>query len=260
MTEPFQPQPVDLPDIPTADISWDVRSLADEQEWTWDADEGRYLDSDGQFVTEQEILDVVEAELADWESIVDEATDALLNDDVDVIGWEQRIAEITAGVAAIFFLFGIGGDRSFITDEHTDFANERLQTQYEYLRGFSEAVLAGTLTAAAIGARSKLYVYDAESNHGYAQDFAHDVERFPFYSNVRGGSEQPCTECPALTARGIVRRGTLPPIGARECGPGCKCHFAYYQTADGRQREGLSKFGWIGQNKITLSIKTPVTL
>ena len=257
MSEPFQPTPVDLPDIPTADISWDVRSLADEQGWTWDEDLGRYLDSNGQPVTEQEILDVVTAELESWEAETDALTTLLIDGEYDVRDWEQALAEIVAGVAAIFFLFGLG-DRDKLTDDLAQEVTDRVQTQYEYLRGFSEAILAGTLTAAMIGARSKQYVHDAESNHGYGQDAAHDVERFPFYSNVLG-SMQPCVECPELTARGIVPRGTLPAIGTRECGPGCKCHFAYYTEAEARQRESLQHFGWLGHNKLTAAIAIPLT-
>jgi hypothetical protein len=105
----------------------------------------------------------------------------------------KALAEIVAGVAAIFFLFGLG-DRSKLTDELTTEINERVQVQYEYLRDFATAILAGTLSIAMINARSKLYVHDAESNHGYGQDAAHDVEKFPFYSNVLG-STRPCKQC-----------------------------------------------------------------
>lgn len=257
MSEPFQPQPVDLPDIPTADISWDVRIISDEQGWTWDDEIGRYVDSDGTPVTEAEIMAVVEAELADWESLTQELTDSLIDGTYDVRDWEQAIAEIIAAVAAIFFLFGLGSIDK-LTDEHTEFANERLQTQYEYLRAFSEAVLAGTLSAAMIGARAKLYVHDAESNHGYAQDFAHDTNEFPFYSNVLG-STRPCEQCPRETAKGIVTRGSLPAIGNRLCLSRCHCHFAYYRSQDEPQRETLKRFGWLGQDSLTIPIVESLT-
>lgn len=258
MADLFQPQPIELPDIPTPDVTWDdVRSLADEQGWTWDDETGRYVDGDGMPVTESEILAVVEAELTDWESQVDALTDELLNEFIDVSQWEDRLAELTAAVAALFFLFGLG-DRAKLTDEYTEFVDDRLRTQYEFLRNFSNEILVGALSGAMIGARSKLYVHDAESNHGYAQDFTHDIEQFPYYSNVLG-STRPCAECPELTARGIVRRGSLPNIGTRLCQSRCYCHFAYYTEADAIQRMALRNAGWLGQDSITLNVLIPVT-
>jgi hypothetical protein len=91
-----------------------VRLLADEQGWTWDDDMGRYLDSDEQPVTEQEILDVVTAELTDWESQVDELVDILESGEYDVQDWEQALAEIVAGVAAN--LLSVWARRSQQTD------------------------------------------------------------------------------------------------------------------------------------------------
>lgn len=257
MTDLFQPQPVDLSDIPEPDLTWEVRSLADEQDWVWDDELGRYVDDDEQPVTESEILAVVQAELTDLESQVDALSDELLAESIDVATWEERLAELTAAVAMLFFLFGLG-DRSKLTDDHTEFVEDRLRTQYDFLRNFSTQILAGGLSAAMIAARSKLYVHDAESNHGYAQDFTHDTERFPYYSNVLG-STNPCDECPELTMRGIVARGSLPMIGTRLCQSRCHCHFAYYTTADAVQRMSMRGVGWLGQSSIVSSILVPVT-
>lgn len=258
MTEPFQPQPATLPDIPTADIDWDVKLMANELGWEWDDEIGRYVDGDGTPVTEQETLSAVEAELSFWEDEIDSLSELLLAETIDVTEWEQRLADSVAAIAAIFFLFGLG-TLDKLEDEHTDFVNKRLTTQYEYLRGFSEDISAGSLTTAMIGARSKLYVHDAESNHGYAQNYAHPVERWPYYSNVLGNPERHCNQCPAETAKGIVERGNLPAIGTRECGTRCHCHFAYYTEADARQRNSISRFGWVGRDSIVSTILIPVT-
>ncbi len=257
VNDPFIPQPIDLPSIPEATVSWDVRSLANDQGWQWDDELGRYLDEDEQPVTESEILAVVQAELTDLESQVDALSDELLNESIDVKEWEETLAELIVGVAALFFLFGLG-DRSKITDEYTEFVETRVRTQYDYLRNFSLEILAGALSGAMIAARSKLYVHDAESNHGYAQDFTHDTDQFPYYSNVLG-SVRPCKQCPRETAKGIVPRGSLPNIGNRECNARCHCHFAYYTTADAVQRMSMRGAGWLGQSSIVSSITLPVT-
>lgn len=41
-----------------------------------------------------------------------------------------------------------------------------------------------------------------------------------------------CTDCPPLAAQGWVPVGTLPPIGATECGHMCLCHFEYSDAVE----------------------------
>lgn len=249
--EPFVPSAAQLsnPSYLEAladEIEWaDVRSLATEQGWQWDDEIGRYVDGDRP-VTESEVMDVVESELDAGEAAIQAITDALIAGESDVNEWERQLAELIAAAAALFFLFGLGSADK-LTDEHTDFVRDRLNTQYQYLRQFSELVAAGSLSAAMIGARAELYIHDAESNHGYAQDFAHDADEFPFYSNVLG-SVRPCEQCPRETAKGIVPRGSLPAIGNRLCLSRCHCHFAYYRSQDEERRDTIPKFGWVGQS------------
>ena len=208
-----------------------IRSIAEEQGWQWDDDLARYLNIEGNVVTHQQILDVTQAELARLEIEVEEATALLVEGDATVPEWEELIAEITIGAALLFLLFGLGNKQP---DEITEsMARTHLERQFGFLQNFAKSVLAGGMTANGIAARAKLYLHDAQLLYGLAQEFIHPIDVYPFYSNALGPC-QSCPECPQITAKGIVPRGTLKPIGQRQCFVNCCCQWSFHKTQDER--------------------------
>lgn len=248
MPDPFTPPSSTLPPLsdydPLTDIDWDsVRSIADEQGWVWDEDQGVYLDGETP-VDSDALLAVTYDEIEQIEKQLADTTSKLEKEEITLAEWERSLAEITVVAAALFFLFGIGA-RGSITDDHSQYLKTRLTIQYEYLRAFSERVAAGQLSIAAIVANANLYPQDAQLNFSEAQLFAHTEDTWPYYSNVLGGCMH-CTQCPDETAQGIVERGTLTPIGGRLCRWRCCCMWAFYKTKTDGQSFMLPKSGWIG--------------
>lgn len=225
-----------------------IRSIADEQGWQWDDESGRYLDIGGSVVTPQQILDVTQVELARLESEIEEATALLIEGDATVPEWEELIAEITIGAALLFLLFGLGDRKPEPITE--GMARTHLERQFGFLQSFAKSVLAGQMTINGIVARAKLYVHDAQLLYGLAQEFIHPVDLFPFYSNVLGPCQH-CVECPQLTAKGVVPRGTLKPLGERLCKWRCCCQWSFHKSQDERLDERTDtsmltiKNGWL---------------
>ena len=264
MADKFQPSPSDLPDLSAYDelteFDWDeVRSLAEEQDWEWDDDLGLYVDDDGEAVGLGTVLELTYEELDRIKNQVAQLTEDL-EESEDVEGWERKLAELAAATAALFFLLGIGS-RDAIADDHEQHVKDRLTTQFEFLRQFSNDILNGDLTIDAIRARANLYPQDAQLHYSEAQEFIHSTEAFPFYQNILGSCNH-CQECPEETAKGIVERGSLVPIGARLCLWNCCCMFQYHKIQSGdtnAYRLTSHSFGWIGETKLTLPVTTPVT-
>lgn len=238
-----------LPALAESDFDWtSVRNIADEQGWQWDDEAGRYRDADGELVTYQQILEITQAELSRLEDELDEATTLLIDGDASVSDWEELVAEITVSAALLFFLFGFDG--SLPGDEEETLIRQELTRQFEFLLQFSQSVADGAMTESGIRARAKLYVHDAQLMYTQAQELLHPVELFPFYRNVPGPC-QSCDECPQITARGIVPRGALKPIGQRLCLVNCCCQWAFHKTQDERFDEPTlldRGYGWLKQS------------
>ena len=248
--DPFTPAPSNddfqnLSRLLTA-FDWDsVRSIAEEQGWEWDEEAGRYIAANGELVTFQQILEVTQAELFKLENDIEEATVLLVDGDASVPEWEELIAEITISAALLFLVFGLGDRTSDPTTE--SLLRAELERQFRFLQNFAQSVRNGEMTAQGIASRAKLYVHDAQLMYSRAQEILHPVELFPFYSNVLGPCQH-CRTCPQETAKGIVPRGTLIPIGQRDCLWRCCCQLAFHKSQDERldERTILSdRDGWL---------------
>jgi hypothetical protein len=256
--QPQQPRgdqkfsPTDLASLGAYDysaiIDWDeVRNVASEQGWTWDDDAGRYRDKDGNLVSADQILNLTYAELDLLNQDVNDYCNLLIAGDISLKEWEMQIARIIVITTALFFLFGFGGNVERITRDHQQYLTNRIQRQFEFLRNFSEDIQTGKMSERGLKARTRLYVQDSQLGYSEAQELVHGIGDWPFYANVLGGCDH-CEECPAETAKGIVRRGSLIKIGSRECRWNCCCHYEYFKTADGRTDKAsllTKKTGWL---------------
>ena len=189
MADKFNPSPSNLPDLSEydtlADIDWEeVRSLAEEQGWKWDDDQGTYVDDDGEVVGLDTVLELTYEELGQLKNEVAQLTENL-EESEDVGEWERKLAELAAATAALFFLLGIGS-RDAIADDHEQHVKDRLTTQFEFLRQFSNDILDGNLTIDGIRARANLYPQDAQLHYSQAQEFIHNTEECPYYASILG--------------------------------------------------------------------------
>ncbi|MEM9264486.1 MAG: hypothetical protein AAGA46_03085, partial [Cyanobacteria bacterium P01_F01_bin.13] len=161
--ETFQPEPVGISDYTNLEslieFNWDdVKNIATEQGWIWDEETGRYL-SGGEPVDYDDILKIMQAEIARFEAETEEATALLVDGEATLTEWEELIAETVVSAALLFLLLGLGRRP---TAEHEARLATELQRQFKYLRNFTQGILSGTMTPAGIAARAKLYIHDAQ--------------------------------------------------------------------------------------------------
>ena len=102
---------------------------------------------------------------------------------------------------------------------------------------------------------------NAQLHYSQAQEFIHNTEEWPYYASILGSCNH-CQECPEEAAKGIVKRGSLVPIGDRQCLWNCCCMLQYHKTQDddtNGHRLTSHSFGWVGISKLTLPVTVPVT-
>jgi hypothetical protein len=198
---------------------------------TWHADDLSYRDSRGRTVSD-----------ADVRAAVERITDAMADDMArlarqlragemtqaawrDAMANDVKLVHLAAGMAA-------NGGRAAMTASDWGFLGHIVRDQYAFLRGFVDQIANGTTgTDQQIERRARMYATSARLTYEATRDRAAELAGFDQEMNILGGTEHHCTECPSLSAQGWVTAGTLPPIGARTCGLGCKCHIARRRSA-----------------------------
>lgn len=151
-----------------------------------------------------------------------------LDGTLDTLGWrsalqqELRSAHVAATALAHGGLPALG-------PRERGWVGGQLRAQYDYLSGFALDLAQGTLSDAQALARAALY---AEATHGTYSAAHQRVQVAAGMTEARNvlGAAQHCSECPSLSARGWVPVQSMPPPGARACGPRCRCALEYRRT------------------------------
>lgn len=193
---------------------------------TYDARSGRYRADDGRFVPAAEVRRAVD-NLADLSSQRMAAlTTRLQSGALSLADWQQQAmaevksAHLAGGIAA-------HGGRDRMAPADYGLIGRRIRDEYGFLRQWAADIASGAAPLdGRLLSRAQLYgqaargTYEAvrardERNRG------NDQER-----NVLHGGDH-CTLCPALSARGWVPIGSLPPIGSRPCKARDRCSLEY---------------------------------
>jgi len=227
-----------LANISPADLS----DIAADNGWTWDEGAGGYVDADGNAVPQDVVNEALVNAVANADGELARTTDQLLEDE-DVGAWELSTAAILALLLLAAYGLGRGGGGAMQDDDYS-FVQDRLTTQFGFLRGFSEALLGGALTEAAMRSRLELYTQDDRVAYWQGFDAAHGEGDWPYYRSVLGGCDH-CTECPEEASKGWVPRGELVPIGERICKWRCCCSIEY-GGPDVRNSILDNGWGWLG--------------
>lgn len=133
----------------------------------------------------------------------------------------RAIAEITKHNSAVAVI--ANGGREQMTVKAWGRAAGPVKAERGFLRELFLSFDRGDVTKEQIATRLQNYS-DAPSRYyenlfrDYAKDAGLKIEK-----NISGGSERPCSECPALTAAGDVPIGSTPAVGNRACKNGCGC-------------------------------------
>lgn len=189
----------------------------------WHAADLAYRDARGRVVSDADIRDAVERITDAMADDMARLTRQLQAGEITQATWrtamarDTKIVHLSAGMAA-------GGGRNALSQRDWGFLGRVVRDQYAFLRGFADQVADGSAgTDAQIERRARMYATSARLTFEATRDRAAARAGFDQERNVLGGTEHHCQECPALSAQGWVDAGTLPPIGSRSCGLGCRC-------------------------------------
>lgn len=190
--------------------------------YTYDARTGRYRDSAGKLLSERVVRDAVDRVCDLVSARLAGLSRSLLDGTVSLADWQQqamadvKAAHVAAGVAA-------QGGRRQMSPAEWGVIGQRVREQYRYLRQFAEDISGGRQPLNGMTtARAQQYGQAARGTFEAIRARGDLARGMAVERNVLHGRDH-CRECPALTARGWVPIGSLPPIGARACRAHDRC-------------------------------------
>lgn len=203
-------------------------------DWRWSAGARRYQGPDGKFLSAADTAELRNDFLGKQRDAMLELGRKFGADEITVPQFEWAMRERIKLSTTTEFVYGRGGRQAMTSDDRQAIA-ELVKEQHVYLNEFAKSAAAGDLSPAQIQNRAGMYASAGIHAHASGEaaawaDSDHE-ER-----NIRGGSVQPCGECPTLSARGWVAGGTLPLPGSRECTSRCRCHLERRAVAQSEER------------------------
>jgi hypothetical protein len=97
----------------------------------------------------------------------------------------------------------------------------RVRVHYAYLDRFIGTLEAG-LPVGNVVSRASRYAQAGRGTYSRART-AEAIAAGRLLRNVTNPTAEHCAECVALSDRGWIPADEMPPVGSRQCGPGCKC-------------------------------------
>jgi hypothetical protein len=191
-------------------------------DFTFNPRTGRYHEVNGRFVSDTQVRSGVDAAV---DLAADRMGDAAARLRAGAITVEQFQAEMFAHVKDIHVATALAayGGREQMTPERWGYVGSRIRAEYGYVRQMVSDIIDGKQPMTrALDARARSYAaagrltYEAV-NAREAKARGQTEER-----NVLHAAES-CGQCSSLAALGWVSLGTLPMVGARQCGRHCRC-------------------------------------
>lgn len=201
---------------------------------SWDPSAKRYRDPDtGQFVSEDAVRGVVD-------QLADGLTNRLVNLTQDLLDrrtslptWQSQFADTLVDHHLAAAAIGAGG-LDMLRRSEPSAAQARLADQLKFLRGFARDLESGRqpMDGRALN-RARLYgsasrsAFEEQRRSNYAGEI--EVEEIWLLS-----AAEHCSGCSAQASRGYVPRGSLPPIGSRQCRTHCRCRIGHRRNPTSR--------------------------
>lgn len=205
----------------------------------WNPTLARYIDSRGRMVPQITVRKALDQSLRNARGLAQTYAGQLAAGELTLTQWERAMRVLIKDVH-IFSVAGSVGGWAQLGPAEYGRIGKIVRDQYEFLYGFAEDIASGKQKLTGVAARATLYVEAGRTSAEQQQtvsdaDAGLDEER-----NVMGAAEH-CPECPALSARRWVPRGTLPLPGRRQCRQRCKCHIERRMSPAERRRRAADR-------------------
>lgn len=207
----------------------------------------RYKDS-GKYVSAEAVRNLTEKHIDQLKTDVNTIADKLIEGKINVTTWEETTAKALKDLHIANFTLGRGGLKQVSQRDYGIIGSE-LKKEYQYLRGFSQDILAGKMTREQFRDRVSKYVDSSYGTYELGRAESHRDAGYNWERRIRNAALS-CEECVTYAARGWQPLSSLPNIGDEcECKSRCRCH-KEYSKEHRRPKDGLlsSRWGWVGAN------------
>lgn len=207
----------------------------------------RYKDS-GKFVSAEAVRNLSEKYIDQLKTDIGTIADKLAEGKINVTTWEETTARALKDLHLNQFLLGRGGLKQVSQRDYGIIGSE-LKKEYQYLRGFSQDILAGKMTREQFRDRVFKYVDSSYGTYELGRAESHREAGYNWERRTPNAAVS-CDSCVVYAARGWQPLGTLPAIGDEcECKSRCRCHKEYSDNHK-RPTDSIisSRFGWVGAN------------
>ena len=215
--------------------------------FTWDTKSQRYRYKDsGKYVSAEAVRNLSEKYIDQLKDDLGTIADKLIQGKINVATWEETTAKALKELHINQFLLGRGGLKQ-VTSRDYGVIGAELKKEYQYLRGFSQDILAGKMTREQFRDRVSKYVDSSYGIYELGRAEAHRGAGYNWERRIRNTAVS-CDSCVVYAARGWQPLGTLSAIGSEcECRARCRCHKEYSDNHK-RPTDSLvsSQWGWVG--------------
>lgn len=194
----------------------------------------RFIDLlSGRFVAREEVMQVVQDRLTTAFDRMSSYRDALLNGTANVNEWRDAMAVELRRAHTQLAALGSGGWDN-VSPSTWGEVGSRLRYEYQYLDGFAQKIASGEITEAEFDRRMGMYANDTygsfwDSATNAAGDAGYDEESYQTHS------AEPCNDCQARADAGWQPIGSLPDVGATQCGSNDQCTKAFRNSRTGEE-------------------------
>lgn len=196
--------------------------------FTFSTSRAQYLE-DGKPFDKDKLKHLLLLFLALLEDELQEITDQMTAGEMDLGEWQRRATELVKSGLVAASMLGRGG-AGLLQGPSRRLAESDIRFSLTRLARFARLIEERTMPRArdplAIRNRIALYAKAGAAAFEQASRFAHQSAGFKFEKNVLGAAEH-CGQCLEETAKGLVRIGTLRPVGSRTCRMNCRCRIVY---------------------------------
>lgn len=198
--------------------------MADSR-FRWNAAAGRYVASNGRFVTEDAVRRELDRVIDTERKRVRQLAEQLRTRGISPTRWEIEMRGSVKRMHMASVATAKGGWAQMAPADNGR-AGRYIRDQYAYLERFRRQVDAGLPLDGRFLQRADLYAEAARGTYHRAETAEQERRGMTEERNLLHPADH-CSECVGESARGWVPIGTLVPIGQRICRARCRCTKRY---------------------------------
>lgn len=188
----------------------------------WNDVAGRYIASNGRFVSQQAVSNALQSTIDQQAKTVANLTTQFKNGGISLAEWRMGMGQAIKTTHLASSALANGGWAQ-MTQADYGRVGQIVRQQYQYLDRFAQQIADGTQKLdGTLERRARMYADAGRMTYESAQRAEARIRGYDEERNVRHAQDS-CAGCLEATAAGWVAIGTLPLPGQRDCVTNCKC-------------------------------------